>query len=311
MIVVVVAHSSQVPLTIVLLGESGVGKSALGNVLLGRSHNFTGYGLGCFKEVSHSFKMVEPATKFPCMDSGHLLGNTSLPILNILDTPGFGFHDTIDDRSIDHLVSYLKKKVNSTTAFLLLFKGVEKRFTKTTHEWLKVIENIFGDKLWDHVVLVATHWHYSLREIEKRLDSNPVGDESHWSYEMNKFIQEYFNHHNSIQTFFIDSYHNEDALEIFNFYLYCNRLLTYLNTVESDFQLDDINTVLTDLGQMRSKVSQLESDIQVKSLKLNDLIILKKNLLMSMTSLHKRTKNVSHIHILCWTYLQLLLELLF
>ena len=277
--VVAVAHSRQVPITVVLLGESGVGKSALGNVLLGRSHNFKGYGLGCFKEVSHSFDMVGPATKFPCMDSGHLLGNTSLPILNILDTPGFGFHDTIDDQSFDHLVKFLKNDVNSTTAFLLLFKGVEKRFTKTTHDWLKVIENIFGDKLWDHVVLVATHWHYSRNEIKKRLDNNPVGDESHWSYEMNKFIEEYFQNCNNLQTFFIDSYHNEDDLEIQKFNHYSNLLFKYLNTVEIDFQLKDINTVLTDLGQMRAKVSQLESDIVVESIKLKDLKKLKEELI--------------------------------
>ena len=36
-------------LTIVLLGEAGVGKSALGNVLLGRDKNFHGYQDGCFK----------------------------------------------------------------------------------------------------------------------------------------------------------------------------------------------------------------------------------------------------------------------
>ena len=36
-------------LTIVLLGETGVGKSALGNVLLGRDKYFHGYQDGCFK----------------------------------------------------------------------------------------------------------------------------------------------------------------------------------------------------------------------------------------------------------------------
>ena len=43
-----VVESQQQVLTIVLLGESGVGKSALGNVLLGRDKNFQGYANGCF-----------------------------------------------------------------------------------------------------------------------------------------------------------------------------------------------------------------------------------------------------------------------
>ena len=35
-------------MTVVLLGESGVGKSALGNALLGRDKNYPGYDNGCF-----------------------------------------------------------------------------------------------------------------------------------------------------------------------------------------------------------------------------------------------------------------------
>jgi hypothetical protein len=65
---------------------------------------------------------------------------------------GFGFSDQVDDRTIENLVAYLKETVHSTTAFLFLFKGVEKRFTKTTIDWLRVLRNIFGDKLWDHVI---------------------------------------------------------------------------------------------------------------------------------------------------------------
>jgi GTP-binding protein EngB required for normal cell division len=41
--------------TIILLGESGVGKSALGNVLLGRDKSYTGSPNGCFsgEKVGH------------------------------------------------------------------------------------------------------------------------------------------------------------------------------------------------------------------------------------------------------------------
>ncbi len=46
---ITIAESTNSSLTIVLLGETGVGKSALGNVLLGRSRNFPGYVDGCFK----------------------------------------------------------------------------------------------------------------------------------------------------------------------------------------------------------------------------------------------------------------------
>ena len=66
---------------------------------------------------------------------------------------GFGFSDDIDDRTIENLVKFLKEDIKSTTAFLFLFKAVEKRFTKTALDWLKVMKDVFGDKLWDHVIL--------------------------------------------------------------------------------------------------------------------------------------------------------------
>ena len=37
--------------------------------------------------LSH-IDLYEPITKFPCKDSGHFLGNSSLPLVNIVDTPG-------------------------------------------------------------------------------------------------------------------------------------------------------------------------------------------------------------------------------
>jgi len=71
-------------LTAVLLGQSGAGKSALGNVFLGRPPNFTAldYRDGCFK--SSSWSEEGPTTQRPCRDSGEFLGIQ----WNMVDTPG-------------------------------------------------------------------------------------------------------------------------------------------------------------------------------------------------------------------------------
>ncbi len=37
---------------------------------------------------SHAVDRNGPVTMFPCQDSGHFQGNTSLPLINIVDTPG-------------------------------------------------------------------------------------------------------------------------------------------------------------------------------------------------------------------------------
>jgi hypothetical protein len=66
---------------------------------------------------------------------------------------GFGFSNDIDDQNIGNVVKFLKEETKSITAFIFLFNGVEKRFTRTAFEWLKVMERIFGNRLWDHVIL--------------------------------------------------------------------------------------------------------------------------------------------------------------
>ena len=61
---------------IVILGATGVGKSSLANVLVGRDKNYNGgrrFRQGCFK-VSAGLDSVTKAT---CADRGYFLGNTS------------------------------------------------------------------------------------------------------------------------------------------------------------------------------------------------------------------------------------------
>jgi hypothetical protein len=66
---------------------------------------------------------------------------------------GFGFSGPVDDSTIQVLVDYLKQTVNSTNSFLLLFNGIEKRFTRTTMNWLTTVQNIFGVQIWDYVII--------------------------------------------------------------------------------------------------------------------------------------------------------------
>ena len=71
-----------------MLGGTGVGKSSLANVLVGRSHKYQGgqFRAGCFKVQS----IAEAVTKQTCADQGHFLGNKAYPNFTVIDTPGFG-----------------------------------------------------------------------------------------------------------------------------------------------------------------------------------------------------------------------------
>ena len=60
---------------IVILGATGVGKSSLANVLVGRDKNYDGgrFRSGCFKVMAG----LDSVTKATCADRGYFLGNTS------------------------------------------------------------------------------------------------------------------------------------------------------------------------------------------------------------------------------------------
>ncbi len=72
-----------------LSGATGVGKSSLANVLLGRDKNYDGRGHanGCFKVMGLNNGGTS-VTKETCPDTGHMLGNTSRPLFTVIDTPG-------------------------------------------------------------------------------------------------------------------------------------------------------------------------------------------------------------------------------
>ena len=113
---------------IVILGATGVGKSSLANVLLGRDKNFNGDGFdhGCFK-VFGLRNDQSSVTKKTCYDTGRFLNSPSHDIITVIDTPGFGNNLAEEESTINSLVNVLKDEIKYVHAFIICFKQNDNR----------------------------------------------------------------------------------------------------------------------------------------------------------------------------------------
>ena len=139
---------------IVLLGESGAGKSSLGNCLLALD-SATG-----FKESNKT----ESCTKKTSELSGFWVTNGNE--CGIIDTPGLNDSDNDDTEHIRGIVEFLRDRglVNN---FLIVRNGHHPRMNHSFKSMLSTFELTFGEDFWHHVIIVVSHTGYSNDPDEK------------------------------------------------------------------------------------------------------------------------------------------------
>ena len=159
---------------IVILGATGVGKSSLANILMGRDKNYKGMGFehGCFKVLGLNNEGAS-VTKKTCEDQGHWLGNHSNPIFTVIDTPGFGNDLVEEEKTIEGLVNVLKDEIKFIHAFVIAFKQQDNRMTASLRSMIGLFQKMFGDHFWENAILEATHWNYHEHSVAMRLSSEP------------------------------------------------------------------------------------------------------------------------------------------
>jgi GTP-binding protein EngB required for normal cell division len=110
---------------ILILGKTGVGKSSLANVLIGRHRNDKDDSRGCFTPGN----TADRKTVKSCAKSGYFLKDPNRNV-TIIDTPGFGTTDLKDDmEQVDDLVDYLKNHIKFVHVFLIALSGEDSRYT--------------------------------------------------------------------------------------------------------------------------------------------------------------------------------------
>ena len=250
---------------IVILGATGVGKSSLANVLMGRDKNYKGMGFedGCFKVLGLN-NMGQSVTKRTCEDQGHWLGNYSLPKFTVIDTPGFGNDLVEEERTIEGLVNILKDEIRYIHAFVIAFKQQDNRMTASLRSMIGLFQKMFGDHFWENAILEATHWNYHDHSIKMRAASEPPISENWWKTQFNRLFAKEYGVHHTLPALFIDTYYNADnPQEVDKFKMYTDKLWQFAKS-RNPFECKDIKIALTEIRELQDHIADLREDKQYK-----------------------------------------------
>jgi len=170
---------------IVLLGDTGVGKSSVALTLLGKPEEEEEGKLDeddpkCFmvKRETH----IHSNTKDACWKQGPLFGNNIEPDMTVIDTPGWGGDEDNQFDITEKIVDFLSLKIQYVNTFAILLPGSSNRKLTTLVNTLRLIKKIFegktGKKFVTNIVLVATHWgHFGNKTINEEKKKKFLDDQ--------------------------------------------------------------------------------------------------------------------------------------
>ena len=247
---------------IVVLGNVGVGKSSLANVLVGRDRNYDGYGFknGCFKVYGLSSSVKPPITRKTCFDKGPWIGNSQkLTPITVIDTPGFGIDDHVgEERRMDEMIKVLKNDIKKVSSFVICFQQNDNRLTSSLRSMIKLLSNTFGEEFWKNVVFEVTHWNFHPYAEKLRKRSNIT--EFSFKNKFNKMLKKEFEVNIEIPVVFIDTFHNKThAVEKEKFDFYTNKLWIFSISREP-FICKDIKAALTEVREFQKAIQTLKKE---------------------------------------------------
>lgn len=174
---------------ILMIGESGVGKSTLGNRLLGNKNGtcsslFDDEGQEILQfGVGHSGNSETSLTSWI---AGNYFGHEG-KCITIIDTPGLG--DTLgrDCTNAMNTAAFVKS-LNSIHAFVLVIKGSTTRMTPELKEHISRFLEMFGQDFWKRVVIEITFWSHGRRAVRDRKKNRGGLDEKKLTRDLNNMM---------------------------------------------------------------------------------------------------------------------------
>ena len=98
-------------------------------------------------------------------------------LFTVIDTPGFGDTEDMDNEHMDEMIAALKENIATTNVFLLVFKGTNERFDKQCQHMLREMEAMFGTYFWNFTTIEVSFWSYTMDDQNQR---NHSGQDECW-----------------------------------------------------------------------------------------------------------------------------------
>ncbi|CAK9091438.1 Immune-associated nucleotide-binding protein 7 (AtIAN7) (AIG1-like protein) [Durusdinium trenchii] len=143
---------------VAVMGKSGAGKSTLCNEIAGRNAFQVGAGADA---VTFESKLY--LTRW--------FGEADGDELVVVDTPGLSDPQNRDTELMTNMFECLSE-LGGVETFLIVINSQDPRFDMGLQRMLKVFEQRFGRRFWDHVILVFSRWAMDERSVRQRADAN-------------------------------------------------------------------------------------------------------------------------------------------
>jgi len=149
---------------IVIVGQTGSGKSSLADALLGCDPK--GEDGECLFATCGGLDSCTNSTK---IGVGQWLGNKSL--VTIIDTPGFDDSEGRDSELIEEMMNVLNLDLQYANVIVFAVDSEAPRFTGGIVNMLKQMTAIFSEDWWNFMMIGITKWSFSQAEMDKRNQS--------------------------------------------------------------------------------------------------------------------------------------------
>ena len=203
--------------------------------------------------------ILTPFSQETCAEVGPWLGAGDN--ITVVDTPGFGGDMEEEEDTIDGLVNFLRYELKYVDAFVIAFRQSDNRPTVAYKTMIKLIDGIFGDELWNHVMIEATWWSYSQSDIRRRGQKQLTEDS--WLKgapltSLDNIVSS--EQREKIAAVFIDTFYEpEDPTQKEKFEENTQALKDFTQN-KTSFHCKDISIVKTELRELEEQRKRLEEE---------------------------------------------------